>query len=305
MLAPPARLLSRRAVILGGLGALGLAACSSNSQTSPTDPADEPGGEPAGADPSFVLAYGFPPSEFAVAGLEQRFPFLVADSEGVFLTDLAGPVNFTVKLGDEVVVEGVEVAPRSQGVPRAYVPLRFTPPEPGIYDVIGEYEGAELPANIQVVDRGDLSLVQVGDTMPGVATPTFDDHRGVEPICTRDPECALHETSLASVIEAGQPSAVLIASPAFCSTTICGPVLDLLIEEVAAGGYSAMHAEVYANPEAVDNIVDATLAPTPEAFGLTYEPALFVADNNGIVVDRLDAVFDQTEISEALAKTAG
>lgn len=288
-------------MILGGLGTLGLAACS-NGSTDPTDPTGEPGAEPTGADPSYTLAYGFPPSEFAVAGLEQRFPFLLADAEGVFLTELAGPITFTVELGTETVVERVEVAPRSQGVPRAYVPLRFTPPEPGIYDVIGEYEGAELPANIQVVERGDLALVQVGDAMPNVTTPTVEDHGGVEPICTREPECPLHETSLASVIGAGQPSAVLVASPAYCSTTICGPVLDLLLEEVAAGGPTAIHAEVYANPEAVDNIADATLAPTPEAFGLTYEPAFFVADSDGRVVDRLDAVFDQTEISEALAK---
>ncbi|KAA0235105.1 MAG: hypothetical protein JJLCMIEE_01468 [Acidimicrobiales bacterium] len=276
---------------------LGLAACSNNTRTS-TDPS----GQSSTTDPSYNLAYGFPPSDFAVAGLEQRFPFLVADSEGVYLSELAGPLEFTVTLGGETVVEGAEVTPRQQGVPRAYVPLRFTPPEPGIYDVIAEYEGAELPANIEVVDRGTLALVQVGDAMPSVATPTVDEHRGVEPICTRDPECPLHQTSLASVIAAGEPSAVLVASPAYCSTTICGPVLDLLIEEVAAADRQAIHAEVYANPGAVDNIVDATLAPTPEAFGLTYEPALFVADRDGRVVDRLDAVFDQTEISDALAK---
>jgi hypothetical protein len=33
---------------------------------------------------------------------------------------------------------------------------------------------------------------------------------------------------------------------------------------------------------------------------MTYEPALFIADAQGIVVERLDAVFDADEINEVL-----
>ena len=33
---------------------------------------------------------------------------------------------------------------------------------------------------------------------------------------------------------------------------------------------------------------------------MTYEPALFVIDAKGVLVDRLDAVFDEVEVRESL-----
>jgi limonene-1,2-epoxide hydrolase len=32
---------------------------------------------------------------------------------------------------------------------------------------------------------------------------------------------------------------------------------------------------------------------------MTYEPALFIADAKGVLVERLDAIFDAAEITEA------
>ena len=34
---------------------------------------------------------------------------------------------------------------------------------------------------------------------------------------------------------------------------------------------------------------------------MTYEPALFITDANGVVVERFDAIFDEVEITEAFA----
>jgi hypothetical protein len=35
---------------------------------------------------------------------------------------------------------------------------------------------------------------------------------------------------------------------------------------------------------------------------MTFEPALFITDANSKIIDRLDAVFDAEEISEALSR---
>ena len=82
---------------------------------------------------------------------------------------------------------------------------------------------------------------------------------------------------------------------------MCGPVLDILLGQV--GGHPDVrfiHAEVYADPEAVDNIAQATVAEAPPAYSLPYEPALFLADSGGTIVSRLDTIFDEREVSEAL-----
>jgi hypothetical protein len=42
---------------------------------------------------------------------------------------------------------------------------------------------------------------------------------------------------------------------------------------------------------------DATqIAPAVNAMSMNYEPALFITDDRGVVVERLDAVFDAVEV---------
>ena len=44
------------------------------------------------------------------------------------------------------------------------------------------------------------------------------------------------------------------------------------------------------------------VAPAVKAFAMTFEPALFIVDANSKIIDRLDAVFDAEEITEALSR---
>jgi hypothetical protein len=42
-----------------------------------------------------------------------------------------------------------------------------------------------------------------------------------------------------------------------------------------------------------------------EAAGLSYEPVLFVTDPEGVIFERLDAVWDVTELRETLLRVIG
>jgi hypothetical protein len=143
---------------------------------------------------------------------------------------------------------------------------------------------------------------QPGQPLVPVETPTTADARGVDPICTRDPECDLHDATLTDVLAEGKPVALIIATPAFCQTAICGPVLDVLLsQEDAFPDVRMVHAEVYKNPEAVDNIAEADLAPVINAYHLGYEPVLFLANSDGTIARRLDTIFDEAEVAAGLA----
>jgi hypothetical protein len=50
----------------------------------------------------------------------------------------------------------------------------------------------------------------------------------------------------------------------------------------------------------VKDASSAQLAPVIDTYGLTYEPALFVANASGLVLERLDNIFDRAELAEAL-----
>ena len=98
---------------------------------------------------------------------------------------------------------------------------------------------------------------------------------------------------------------LVIATPEFCQTAICGPVLDLVIE--ALPDYptiTAIHAEVYADPLSGDDPRAGGLAPITDAFALSFEPTLYLMDATGTVVTRLDSVYDRVELREALDQIA-
>jgi hypothetical protein len=237
---------------------------------------------------------------YLVAGAPQRAAFAIATPAGPPSPD--GPDRFTARLTREGVDKGeVVLEKHSDGTPIAYYPLLTTFDEAGIWGLTTDLDGAESTQNFQVQDADLVTLVQPGQAMVPVATPTVADARGVTPICTNDPQCPLHERSLAEVLASGQPVALLISTPRYCQTTVCGPVLDLVLEQMAAHPDMAfVHAEVYVNPgEGADPAVNGTTEAV-DAYGLSFEPSLFVAGADGLVTARLDNVMDRVELAAAL-----
>ena len=192
----------------------------------------------------------------------------------------------------------IRVSPHDAGLTRAYLPLPVTFPEPGTFDLRWHYRGSELVTSIKVVEPSEVHLPQVGSPLPPVATPTTDDHRGVDPICTNDPPCPFHTHNLVDSLAAHRPVLLLLSTPRYCQTAICGPVLDLLID-AAPTGRDVVHVEVFPNATGTDT--GPASAIVTDAFGLTFEPVLYVAGADGIVTARLDSIYDGTELAAALA----
>ncbi len=236
------------------------------------------------------------PSGIYVAGRPQRMPFGVADAEGVPMVDGPGTLDATLKTQDGKELAKLSAARRADGLPRAYYPFDIEVADPGIYALSVQLGGSEQQALFELVAAGTLKLPGPGDPMPGFDTPTVADHRGVEPICTRPEQCPFHAQTLSEALAAKQPIAYLIGTPAHCQTGICGPVLDLLVDESKkTSGVTFIHAEVYAD--------DAATVPAPviTSLDLQYEPLLFLIGADGIVRHRLDVIYDTGELHEKLA----
>ena len=250
----------------------------------------------------FVLAQFFG-GPMLVAGREARAPFGVADADGLLPVERT-PMTLLVSIlgpdGTEVSAP-IEVDRRSTGLPRAYFPLRFTVEDPGFYTARVELDGVAVEMAMKVDAPDDVVVIQPGAPMPALATPTLEATAGVDPICTREPACALHDVSLAEALEEGAPIALLVSTPAFCQVAICGPVLDLLLGQVDTHPeVRFIHAEVYAHPESDPDLQD--YAATVAALGLHFEPCLVLAGSDGNVAERLDNIFDGTELVEALGR---
>lgn len=288
--------LSRRTFLVGAAGVTLLAACGGDDGSDAGAGAD---GEAAGKANLLAL---FAPQGVLVTGSEQRTTFALADADGIPIRDLPGELDFSLRQDGEE-LEVTTVGSQTEGIPTGYYPVRFTVTEPGDYEITTTYDGDELTPRAFVVSPPDeVAIPGPGDMMIPVDTPTAEDDRGVDPICTSVPPCPLHEVTLTEALDEDRPVAFLIATPEFCQTTMCGPVLDVLLAEVDAHpDVRFVHAEVYADPRAVDNITQATVAEAPVEYALPFEPALFLANSDGTVSARLDNLYDADELRTELA----
>lgn len=291
--------LSRRRFLVASAGLAFAAACGNGGSRTSTDaPTTTAPGTAGGVD---GLAQFFPPSDFAVTGSPQRLPVgIVIDGVPAGL-DLA-PQSITVQLrtGDADVGEPITVERHGQGLPRAYYPVMASFDSPGIYAMTATVEGTPIEASFQVAAATALELVGAGMPMPTVPTPTTADKAGVAVVCTRDPVCPLHSVSLDDALVDDLPIALLVSSPAFCQTQVCGPVLETLLSLVPEheGKIRFIHVEPYADPRKPPSEWEA--APIMGALHLPYEPALFLVEAGGTVHQRLDVVFDAAEVAAAL-----
>jgi len=294
--------LTRRRLLAGLAAAGALSACSGSGDT-----ADDDNGEaladsdadvdaaPGSAGNGFTLVQRFP-NNVQVPGIV-RMPITLSTGAAQFIQD--GPATLTARVVD---IDGAPVgdtfsAVRRDVAPAPYYDFRTVIDEPGIFSLVvdgGPGEGAAF----QVMDPVAVAVPTPGDVLPGFDTPTVDDPQGFDSLCTRTPEpCPFHEMSLTDALATGRPVAYYVGTPEFCSTGSCAPALDALISAADQFGdqFVFVHAEVFTDSAGLD------IAPAVTAVGMTYEPALFITGASGTIVERLDAVWDETELLERLS----
>lgn len=287
-------------MLLGAAGLVGSAVVAGCSRGGRSDgPAGRLGLAPVTGG---VLLAGFDvEGGYLVTGVPQRLTFLVGAPDGTPTTAAPPELTFRISRDGVAVGDPVPVARHGAGVPLPFFPVAVTFAEPGVHVARTELDGVPAEQAFAVSSPSEVSLVQPGGTLPAVETPTTTDARGVDPMCTRTPPCPLHEVTLAEARAEGRPVALLVGSPRFCPSGLCGPVLDLLLEQV--GSYPRvrfLHAEVYRDGAAAPDPDRATVTPVVEALGLSFAPSLFLAGGDGTVRSRLDNVFDRDELRAAL-----
>ncbi len=298
------RLTMPRRTFLVGAAATGvLAACGGSGEddsyadgddgaTGDAPPAGDDAGGDIDTDGTYSLIQRVPP-DVAVPGVVRMPIGLFADAE--FVND--GPDVLRAQLvdADGRAIGDRTVAPRRDVTPSAYYDFRLDIAEAGIYALIVE-GGPSTGLSFQVFEPSQVAIPVVGDELGGFDTPTFDDPKGLEPICTRDPICEFHSVTLTDALGEGKHVAYFVGTPQFCQTGSCTPALEAMITVAPdfADDFVFVHAEVFTDDTAT------TVAPAVEALGLTFEPTIFLTDARGVIVERLDGLWDESELRERL-----
>jgi hypothetical protein len=139
-----------------------------------------------------------------------------------------------------------------------------------------------------------------GDKAPTAVTRTLADQPVEEISSDDDPNPAFYQLSLDEALSNGKPTVVVFATPAFCVSRTCGPMLD----QVKAASQSHpdanyVHVEIYENLDA-NKPEDLRVVAAVRTWGLPSEPWVFVVDANGEVVARFEGAVTDDELEVAL-----
>lgn len=238
-----------------------------------------------------------PPSADILPG-ENRMVFGLFDNEGRFVADL----DLTLHYGssaDSAPKEQVDVLFMDEGLDdKAFYSAMIDVDSPGEWPVLIVEQGTdEMQGAGSIITVKESSEVpQVGDKAPVVATPTTHDHLGVPDICTREPEGPMHDISLDEALANDKPTVVALATPAFCSSRTCGPVVEQVL------GVHAEHADNanFIHIEVWEDVNEGIFLEAFEAWNLTSEPWVFVIDADGVIQARFEGPVTTSEISDAL-----
>lgn len=203
------------------------------------------------------------------------------------------------------------------GSPPVEVPGRFIWAVPDVrglwvaqvdFDLAGTWTFRMRTADDQVIEGAPFSVspeprtVGVGERAPPSDTKTLPETPLTSLTTDPAPDLRLYRTAVGEAVGSGRPSVILFATPAFCTSGTCGPVIDVakpLIDVYPEINW--IHVEIYENLN-TSNPDDLQPARGVVEWGLPNEPWTFVVDSAGIVTHRFEGVLDRVELEAALDK---
>jgi hypothetical protein len=162
-----------------------------------------------------------------------------------------------------------------------------------------EIKGTLLPS--AVVGQFN-SIPRPGQKAPRIHTPTAEDVGGdLAQVTTRIPPDTQNQVDYADAL-GKEPIVLLFATPQFCQSRVCGPVVDVAEQVKQEYGDDAafIHMEIFK-----DNDPGEGVRPQVRAFSLPSEPWLFTIDRQGRVSSVLEGAFGPAALTAAVKKAVG
>ncbi len=198
-------------------------------------------------------------------------------------------------------------------------------------EVSGTVNGKALEPQSSVFDVRTKSLSPaIGDPAPPSVQPLLSDVGGdITKIDTSDPPGPqMHQMTVADAIKSGTPTVIVFATPAFCTSQICGPTKNIVddLYQKYQGQANFIHIEPYFLDQArsgkglcplpIVNLDFAShpqgdcpqlpasqLPPADESWNLQSEPWVFVVDRQGKIAGKFEGVVSLDELEQALKAT--
>ena len=165
-------------------------------------------------------------------------------------------------------------------------------------------DGDRLTASLlpSVIVGGVKRVPRVGEKAPLIHTPTAEDVGGdLSKLTTRIPPDTQNQVDYADAL-GKEPIILLFATPQFCQSRVCGPVVDVAeqVKQLYGDKAAFIHMEIWEDNDPTTERV----RPQVKAFNLPTEPWLFAIKQDGTVADVLQGAFGPDALTEAVEKVA-
>lgn len=157
-----------------------------------------------------------------------------------------------------------------------------------------EFKSALLPSAVVGLYK---SVPRVGQKAPLIHTPTPADVGGdLSKITTRIPPDTQNEVDYADVV-GKKPIVLLFATPQFCQSRVCGPVVDVAeqLKHTYGKRVAFIHMEIYE-----DNDPNKPPRQQVRAFHLPSEPWLFAIGSDGRIEEIVQGAFGVKELTRVV-----
>ncbi len=159
-----------------------------------------------------------------------------------------------------------------------------------------------IPFRFNVLDHSIEPAI--GDAAPASVQQTLATAPSIEDIdSSYPPRPAMHDMTIADALKTGEPIVIAFATPAFCRSRTCGPVMDTVMDPLAASYHGRaifIHVEPYVLRDVRENNIQNPV-PAALAWRLTTEPWVFVVDRQGRIVGKFEGIVAADEVESVLS----
>ena len=140
--------------------------------------------------------------------------------------------------------------------------------------VDGEDVEGKAEAILEVAAQG--SVPSIGSISPLTRNKTLQSTESLEKLTTDfAPDPDLYQITVEDAVATGKPTVIVFASPAFCTSSTCGPQTATLSELKTGhvGEANFIHVEIYDNPDEIQgDLSKGTLSQPVRDWGISDAP---------------------------------
>ena len=167
----------------------------------------------------------------------------------------------------------------------------------GVELLVSQANGAFEPVRLAVTVLDAPATPPVGSAAPRSRNLIASDVKDLRQIDTSQrPDPRLHQVRIADAIARGKPQLIVFATPQFCTSRMCGPVVDIVRTLLPTYGkrMAFTHQEIW------QDFADKKVFSTVEEWRLITEPWIFVVDGQGIIRAKFEGLVTARELETSL-----